>query len=271
MRKTLFVILCVMSNIVMAQEKYEYRYWFDASDKSAFTGISDNSGFHIEVDTSPLATGLHSLNCQIKEAETGESSVKTAFFYKTPSYLGNNSIVLIDGRPYSEYSISGKEPSGMLIDIDTDSLALGIHTLGVQIIDDSGVASSVIESFFVKVASTNDIESMNFHYIIDDIENGVSECAFADGIAYVELDMSSLSDGLHTITFFMGNDKGMTTQAETASFTKESEGGETGITVISIESQQNGKNTVYDLQGRRTDSKGVPGIYIIKGKKILVR
>lgn len=259
-----------MSNVIMAQEKYEYRYWFDTSDKSALTGTSDSNGFHIEIDTSPLATGLHSFNYQIINAEAGESTVKTAFFYKIPSFQNKKSMVLVDGRPYGEYSISEKEPSVVWIDMDADTLSVGLHTLAVQLIDDSGVASAPVQAFFMKVPSTGDFESMSFYYVVDSVQSGRSECQFVDGVACAELDMSSLSDGLHSITFFMGNDNGFTTQAETAFFTKESLGGEdTGVVRIAIDGMRNGK--AYDLQGRRVSGTTSPGLYIIDSKKTIVR
>lgn len=209
----------------MAQEKYEYRYWFDSYDETSFTGTSNNCEFHIEVDTSPLETGLHTFNYQIINATSGESTIKTSFFYKASSYLNKNSIVLVDGQPYAEYNISEKEPSGIWIDIDANTLSLGIHSLGIQLIDDSGISSSVFESFFMKVPTTKDIEAMKVYCIVDNDTVRKNTCTFIDGVAHTEVDMSSLHDGIHTITFFMGNDKGLTTQTNSAYFIKEPLGG----------------------------------------------
>lgn len=225
MRNFLFIILCAISNVMMAQEKYEYRYWFDSSDKTSLKGTSNGSEFHIEVDTSPLETGLHTFNYQIINAISGESTIKTSFFYKASSYLNKNSIVLVDGLPYAEYNISEKEPSGIWIDIDANTLSLGIHSLDIQLIDDSGISSSAFESFFMKVPTTKDIEAMNVYCIVDNDTVRKNTCTFIDGVAHAEVDMSSLHDGIHTITFFMGNDKGLTTQTNSAYFIKEPLGG----------------------------------------------
>lgn len=48
------------------------------------------------------------------------------------------------------------------------------------------------------------------------------------------------------------------------------DGNATGIQSVAVEKEQKGR-VVYDLQGRRVTGKPTPGIYIINGKKVLVR
>ena len=41
MRQFVLFFLCAITNFVMAQEKIEYRYWFDNSNETIKMGLSD--------------------------------------------------------------------------------------------------------------------------------------------------------------------------------------------------------------------------------------
>ena len=74
MRQFVLFFLCAIANFVMAQEKIEYRYWFDNSNETIKTGLSDKNGFHLDIDASNLKTGLHSFHYQVLNSGKGESS-----------------------------------------------------------------------------------------------------------------------------------------------------------------------------------------------------
>lgn len=225
MRQIVLIFLCAIANLVMAQEKIEYRYWFDNSNKTIKTGLSDKNDFHLDIDASNLKTGLHSFNYQILDGGKGESSVISSLFYKSSSFLNKKSIVSIDGKVSKDYSAFTDNPSLIKIDVDALSLDLGVHTLNVQVVDDSGVSSSNIEAFFTKVPTQGDIQSMNLYYMIDNNIGKKQPCVFTNSLACAEIDASSLSDGLHSITFFMYNPEGLATQAKSTFFIKEPLGG----------------------------------------------
>ena len=225
MRQFVLVFLCAIANLVMAQEKIEYRYWFDNSNETIKTGLSDKNDFHLDIDASNLKTGLHSFNYQILDGGKGESSVVSSLFYKSSSFLNKKSVVCIDGKVYKNYSALTDNPSLIKINIDAQTLDLGVHTLRVQVVDDSGVSSSDIEAFFTKVPTQGDIQSMNLYYMIDNNIGKKQPCVFTNSLACAEIDASSLSDGLHSITFFMYNPEGLATQAKSTFFIKEPLGG----------------------------------------------
>lgn len=225
MRQFVLFFLCAITNFVMAQEKIEYRYWFDNSNETIKTGLSDKNDFHLDIDASKLKTGLHSFNYQILDGGKGESSVMSSLFYKSSSFLNKKSIVSIDGKVIKDYSAFTDNPSIIKIDLDAQTLDLGVHTLSVQVVDDSGVSSSNIEAFFTKVPTQGDIQSMNLYYMIDNNIGKKQPCTFTNSLASAEIDASSLSDGLHSITFFMYNPEGLATQAKSTFFIKEPLGG----------------------------------------------
>lgn len=225
MRQFVLFFLCAITNFVMAQEKIEYRYWFDNSNETIKTGLSDKNDFHLDIDASNLKTGLHSFNYQILDGGKRESSVMSSLFYKSSSFLNKKSIVSIDGKVIKDYSAFTDNPSLIKIDVDAQSLDLGVHTLNVQVVDDSGVSSSNIEAFFTRVPTQGDIQSMNLYYMIDNNIGKKQPCVFTNSLACAEIDASSLSDGLHSITFFMFNPDGLATQAKSTFFIKEPLGG----------------------------------------------
>lgn len=225
MRQFVLFFLCAITNFVMAQEKIEYRYWFDNSNETIKMGLSDKNDFHLDIDASDLKTGLHSFNYQILDGGKGKSSVVSSLFYKFSSFLNKKSVVSIDGKVYKNFSVLTDNPSLIKIDVDALALDLGVHTLNVQVVDDSGVSSSNIEAFFTKVPTQGDIQSMNLYYMIDNNIGKKRSCVFTNSLACAEIDASSLSDGLHSITFFMYNPNGLATQAKSTFFIKEPLGG----------------------------------------------
>ena len=56
--------------------------------------------------------------------------------------------------------------------------------------------------------------------------------------------------------------------SNTASYSFRFEGGTTGVENVEVE---NASNVIYDLAGRRVEAITAPGIYIVGGKKVLVK
>lgn len=224
MRTFLLIIFCAISNVVIAQKQYEYRYWFDIDDSNAVVGTSADSLLHIDIDTSPLAVGFHSLHYQVTDSPYGESVVKTLLFQKVAYGENLNSLVLIDGVKQEDNAKSKEADSSIHLEIDANTLDVGIHTLTVLLYED-GASTSPLQAFFLKVPAATDIADMGIYYIVDNNTEQKNVCTFSDGIAHADLDMSSLQDGLHSITFLLANDKGVTTQSRSAFFIKEPLGG----------------------------------------------
>lgn len=209
----------------MAQSLYEYRYWFDNDTQNSQSGQTNSADVHIDIDTSPLQSGLHTFNYQIVKSDKGGSIVKSSLFYKTPTYKNLNTIVLIDGKQSENYSSSQLMQSSLHLDVNVDSLFFGLHTVGVQLVDDCGSTSSTMETYFMRIPSSKEIESMSMYYYIDNNKAIKEKCSMLSNVAHADLDLASLQDGLHTITFLLGNDNGLTTQFASAYFIKEPLGG----------------------------------------------
>ena len=81
--------------------------------------------------------------------------------------------------------------------------------------------------------------------------------------AYLALDMNKL--GIYDEETNTDEEGGQLSNGLRFSF-----GGETGVEQTTVNRQQ--KTVIYDLQGRMvTDTKGLKGIYIVDGKKTIIK
>lgn len=202
----------------------KYRYWFDDNDSTAIEGTTNGGHVEILADAATLTTGIHTLHYQIAGAESGESTVHTALFTKLPTFNKLGNIVYIDDKLQDGYTASAKGDSVVHLDIDAEHLDLGLHTIEARMIDDGGGVSQSAKSFFLKVPTAQDLASMKAYYFVDGSPINKEANVIEQGVAHVDLDMTSLQDGIHSITFLMSNDKGMATVAGSSMFLKESRG-----------------------------------------------
>lgn len=251
-------------------------YYIDGKKEQKEKCSIQNNTARIDLDMHSLRDGLHTVAFMLGNDggtatpfASAYSVVKSSLFYKTPSYKDKNTIVLLDGKVCKGYTSSQQSQSSLHLDVDVDSLSLGLHSVCVLLADGKGSASSVKESYFLKVPATDGVEDLSIYYYIDDNEGQKEKCALSDNIVHVDLDLASLQEGQHTITFMLCDGKGMATQTVSAEFTKEPL--TNSIMEIPIGELWDGNQPIYDLQGKKVGGKLSRGVYIIRGQKVLVR
>ncbi len=248
---------------------HTYRYWFDTADEAAKTAMSTNNVLTLDVDATALSIGSHTFNFQIIDAEGGVSTTKAALFYKMLVSSNTQIVVLIDGNITDAYDARQISDSLIYLDVDASLLPLGIHTLTLQLADNAGVVSSIAQSLFMKVASNEDLSDLILYYYVDNQKQEQIPCALVDGVMHADLDMSALEDGTHSITFVVANAQGVTLQAKTAYFLKES-GSVTQLEDIRMD-ELSDDAVLYDILGRKLYGKPEQtGVYILNGKKVFV-
>ena len=135
-------ILCAVANVVMAQDYYKYRYWFDTSEETQVIETTNTTELKLSIDVSLLTPGFHTLNYQIIDDELGFSGVKSSLFYKPNNYIDGTSYnyeVRIDGEVFSNYSRNDVSNGIIHFDIDAKDLSIGLHSLNLQIESDAGI------------------------------------------------------------------------------------------------------------------------------------
>lgn len=230
-KSILIAIFFAIRIVCMAQDTYRYRYWFDNNDVNNVMGETNTKNFQLNIDASQLTLGIHFLNFQVIDLYTEESVTKTEMFYRLPSYEKSYAVFSLDGNNDIQHPINTY--NGLIhLDVDVSNIDLGLHSLQLRIVDDSGTSSSPSESFFLRIPSSYDIDNMKFYYFIDNNDGKKYEANVVNGFVHADVDLTSLTDGLHLITVLLSNDLGLTTQAKSAYFFKEPIGGNGIVSMI---------------------------------------
>ena len=184
----------------------KYHYWFDEDNKTISGGEFANGIMMLDLDS--VSDGLHYLNLQVEQNDQF-SDVKRSMFYKVPQTEGIDSlmsVVLLNQQIFKKEKVATQ--NGLIHwDLDVSELSHGLHTLQFLFVTPSGAATDLVQRFFFKTMQDNDLELMKFYYKIDDEEVLSSEGTSINNAFHFDVDVSSISDGLHRITYFMGSDK----------------------------------------------------------------
>lgn len=112
------------------------RYWFDNNLSTLHTDVA-TSGI-IDLDVSPLLTGLHAVHYQTYSSDGTASSVRTRFFLLT-DYQNKHLTCQIwfddDEGNAITYPVTGED-----IQLNISKLSIGMHNFTVVLYDGSGVA-----------------------------------------------------------------------------------------------------------------------------------
>lgn len=203
------------------------RYWLD--DKSEIRTLP-YSGESALIDISDLDDGLHTLHWQVENGNT-PSSIRSQMFIKVPQVIGVDHmtcICFVDNKEFYREDVPTSQ--GVLqFSLQVDTLAQGIHSLKALCVTPSGVASTLAETYFLRTTTTAEYSSMKCLYSIDHGEGITQAGTYQSGAYHFDLDVESLTDGLHTLAYMLVGDGGTTTRINTTFFVKTPIGGQ-GIT-----------------------------------------
>ena len=207
----------------------EGRYWFDDDSEniSTATGISSI----MDVDVSRLSDGFHILHLMVDGGAGAVSQPVAQPFVKVPQTEGVDHLTclcMIDDQIYKQEDVPAQ--GGVVSwQFDVSSLPQGFHRMFVQVVTPSGAATNTYQSFFMRETTREEFAQMKCVYAIDGAEFYSEAGTLNNGTFHFDLDVSSLSDGLHRITYMLNNGQGVTTKTQTQFFMKIPLGGN-GIT-----------------------------------------
>ena len=196
------------------------RCWFDNDLSTLQTGVS--TGEPVMLDVASLKDGFHIINVQVEGDSKGLSSTTCYPFVKIPQVVGVDNMTclcMVDDQLYKQEQVSA---SGGIINwqFDVSSLSQGFHRLFVQVVTPSGAATALYQGFFFRETTKTEFSEMKCVYAIDGGNFDNVAGTLADGTFHFDLDVASLSDGLHRIAYMLSNGKGVTTKVQTQFFTK---------------------------------------------------
>lgn len=112
------------------------------------------------------------------------------------------------------------------IDADVSALSEGLHSLHLQVFQNDTLPSPIFSHNFIKVADAATLQGLKCFYTVDEDSYNVSEATSISGQAYhFALDMSQLTDGLHSLTYWLSNAQETMTNMRTTYFVKTAAGG----------------------------------------------
>ena len=188
----------------------KYEYWIDKDFAGRVSGAFDEQGVvDMDIDFSSLAPGLHSIAFRALDKNGHASAVVLKHFLipQAESVQENT----LDKYEYwidkdFEGRVSGAFDERGIVDMDIDfsSLAPGLHSIAFRALDKNGHASAVVLKHFIIPQSESMQENAieTYEYWIDKNEAERVSIPFAKGgVIDIDVDLSTLAPGLHSITY----------------------------------------------------------------------
>ena len=165
------------------------------------------------LDISSLSTGVHWFTMRVKNDQGMWSSALTKAFI----IMDNSTATAIQRREvWFDNNVAGRQTIGASpVMLDISSLSVGLHSLTMRVQDDLGYWSSSVTKFFIIPHATvveDSVELVRYCYWFDDdVANlVVGELPVSGKVVsgVIDIDMSTLSFGQHTISWIIGDSKG---------------------------------------------------------------
>lgn len=203
--------------------------WFDNDYATLQTGTDMSNT--LLLDVTGLRDGYHALHIQVNGGAGAVSTPITKPFVKIPQTEGVDYVTClcsIDDQLFKQERVSAQ--GGVVSwNFDVSSLPQGFHRLFITVVTPSGAASAAYQSFFMRATTHAEFNQMKCVYAIDGAEFYNEAGTLANGTYHFDIDVSSLEDGLHRISYMLSNGAGVSTRAQTQFFMKTPLGGN-GIT-----------------------------------------
>jgi len=198
------VLLCCI--MLKAQSvTYTCRYWFDQNHTQAVTATFNDSTWQTELDIGSLTEGIHKLRLQVADTSMKWSSPLTYLFFKTADTLQENMACCYWFDQNHAQMQQLPFGNGNLL-LNVSDLEDGLHTVNILL---EGENLTTTQRFsFVKVAvvglDTLDMSNLMYHCWFDqDFEHRQTDSV---GDGHFLLDVSELTDGLHTVNVLLEGD-----------------------------------------------------------------
>lgn len=200
----LFGLSMLMPSVAQTVTMQTCEYWIDgqynAKETSPFTGE-----WSTELDMSGLCEGVHTLTMRFCDSKKRWTAPIMKYFVRAGRTLGENTMSHYEYWLDCDYSnkVEGVcSDSSINLEIDAGKLSPGLHSLMFRACDTFGQWSQAITSYFVRVGVSLEDNSMkSYRYWIDgDYEGGHSGLLSSEGVIQLDLDMSTLCKGIHTLS-----------------------------------------------------------------------
>jgi len=220
MKKLIIILgMILLSYSISAQQVTQYEYWTDGSFTTRtsvnLASPATDVTVSFQYNTAALSNGLHSLNTRFRDSNGKWSCVQTDYFFKTAAIgAGTNTITATEywfdadftGRT-AETITSPVNDAIISKSLDVSALSNGLHSVNFRFQDASGQWNCVQTDYFFKTTSigagTNTIIATEFWFDTDFTGRTAETLSSpANDVTITKsLDVSALSNGLHSLNF----------------------------------------------------------------------
>ena len=189
-------------------------YWFDHDFNGRLpSAINPDGTWSQEFDMAKVTPGIHVLGLRVSDSKGRWGYPLIRHFYvkgEVPSMEGNVTSQLEYWIDY-DFAARKKETikeNAVDMTLNLENLREGIHTLSYRVGDSYGYWTQPVVRNFIRTATHEPIQNSlgKLTYWIDyDYANAKTANA-VDGTFDMELDLSSLSRGIHTFSYYVGDE-----------------------------------------------------------------
>ncbi len=176
-------------------------------DEDTVTTIPIDNNAALMLDVSHLDDGLHSLYCYIINSAGVTSMSEYRYFMKVPQIDSQHlvtSYTYLDGELYEMRKF---DASGGVIDLDinVDTIPVGMHRLSVQLALSNGMMSSTYDAYFYRGYTNEEMGATQCRCAIDGVVDSTRIYRMEDGAFLFDIDVRDLPVGLHKIEVQISN------------------------------------------------------------------
>jgi len=276
MRKHAILLMCLLGSIiaVQAQTISHYEYWLDGDYQRRVTTSSTETNVNVSLPLNELPSGLHFFNFRSTNNAGEISNVFRTMFYlqDMPSAAKlTRSEYWIDDD-YS-HRVSGDFEDGSILSVvDLNQQTAGLHFFNLRAFNSNDEVSNIYRTLFYLPAK-DIVDVAGYEYWIDNDSLNRVSCADNQSVLLLEIDVSSLDEGIHTFSFRAKNsfDEWGSVYSEEFEVML--------ATSIRQMNKKSGVFDVYNLRGEKVldkanwnDLSRLPhSIYIIQGRKVVIK
>lgn len=203
------------SPVPQAHTVNQYEYWIDHDGESVHRTAAGSDGLlSLTLNLDSLASGIHTLTVRAQDEREQWGTPMTHYFLRTAPTPQAHTVsqyeYWIDHGGRNVHRATADSDGLLSLTLNLDSLTSGIHTLSVRAQDDSGEWGTPMTHYFVRTAPIPQAHTVSqYEYWIDHNGRNVHRAtADADGILSLELNVDTLSRGLHSLAIRAEDDGG---------------------------------------------------------------
>lgn len=204
-RKPLVMLLLALCISAYGQQIAKYEYWFDSDIGTKVTGTPQGNAIDLTLDVKGMHNGVHTLNFRAADDRSRWSAPMATYFVKVRTGNDRNSITEIeywtDGNTATKTTAATE--GTVALDIDVSGMAEGVHSIGYRLKDSHGAWSAPMETLFVKVRQGSTANRITTIEYWTDGNTATKTTAATEGTVTLDVDVSSMTEGVHSIGYRM--------------------------------------------------------------------